>query len=107
MQQPGLLAQVARAKDGGFSFVEGPGWHLSIITEGVRSNALIFRTTHATEQSETALLEQTLLKTLENANASNDWALRVTFVTARNLSTIPKRYANHRMPEYICHSIYF
>ena len=34
MDQPGVLAQVARAKNGEFSFFRGPGWHVSIITDG-------------------------------------------------------------------------
>ena len=34
MQQPGMLAQVACTKNGEFSFFWGPGWHVSMITDG-------------------------------------------------------------------------
>ena len=37
VHQPGMLAQVARAKNGEFSFFRGPGWHVSIITDGLNN----------------------------------------------------------------------
>src|SRR5436305_14303587 len=33
MQQPAMLAQVARTQNVEFSFFSGPGWHLSLITD--------------------------------------------------------------------------
>jgi hypothetical protein len=39
VQQPGDLAELVSAKNGEFGFVRGPGWHRSMLPEGVGCGA--------------------------------------------------------------------